>query len=71
MLYAVTEATVHKLTVVAEFRKLINPCIAAGAALIDDVIDPRETRPVLCRALEIAWTKKGERPWKKHGVMPV
>jgi acetyl-CoA carboxylase carboxyltransferase component len=56
---------------VAEFRKLINPYIAAGAALIDDVIDPRETRPVLCRALEMARTKKIERPWKKHGVMPV
>ena len=43
----------------------------AGGALIDDVIDPRETRPVLVRALEMASTKKVERPWKKHGVMPV
>ena len=41
------------------------------AALIDDVIDPRETRPTLIRALEMARTKKIERPWKKHGVMPV
>ncbi|HKZ06796.1 MAG TPA: acyl-CoA carboxylase subunit beta [Methylomirabilota bacterium] len=56
---------------VEEFRKLINPYIAAGGAFIDDVIDPRETRPVLMRALEMARTKKVERPWKKHGVMPV
>jgi acetyl-CoA carboxylase carboxyltransferase component len=56
---------------VEEFRQLINPYLAAEAALIDDVIDPRETRPVLCRALEMARTKKVERPWKKHGVMPV
>ena len=56
---------------VDEFRRLINPYIAAGGALIDDVIDPRETRPVLIRALEMAATKKVERPWKKHGVMPV
>jgi len=56
---------------VEEFRQLINPYIAAGGALIDDVIDPRETRPVLVRALEMASTKKVERPWKKHGVMPV
>jgi acetyl-CoA carboxylase carboxyltransferase component len=56
---------------VAEFRKLIDPYVAAGAALIDDVIDPRETRPTLIRALEMARTKKVERPWKKHGVMPV
>src|SRR5438552_7590598 len=56
---------------VAEFRKLIDPYVAAGAALIDDVIDPRETRPTLIKALEMARTKKVERPWKKHGVMPV
>jgi acetyl-CoA carboxylase carboxyltransferase component len=55
----------------AEFRKLIDPYVAAGAALIDDVIDPRETRPTLIRALEMAKTKKVDRPWKKHGVMPV
>jgi acetyl-CoA carboxylase carboxyltransferase component len=56
---------------VEDFRALINPYIAAGGAFIDDVIDPRETRPVLIRALEMAKTKKVERPWKKHGVMPV
>jgi len=56
---------------VDDFRKLISPYIAAGAALIDDVIDPRETRPVLIRALEMAKTKRVDRPWRKHGVMPV
>jgi acetyl-CoA carboxylase carboxyltransferase component len=56
---------------VEEFRRLINPYIAAGGAFIDDVIDPRETRPLLIRALAMARTKKVERPWKKHGVMPV
>jgi acetyl-CoA carboxylase carboxyltransferase component len=52
-------------------RKTIDPYIAAGNALIDDVIDPRETRHTVIRALEMAETKKVERPWKKHGVMPV
>ena len=56
---------------VEDFRRLINPYIAAGAALIDDVIDPRETRPTLIRALDMARTKRVERPWRKHGVMPV
>jgi acetyl-CoA carboxylase carboxyltransferase component len=56
---------------VAEFRKLIDPYAAAGAALIDDVIDPRDTRPTLIRALAMAHTKQVQRPWKKHGVMPV
>src|SRR4051812_37561144 len=52
-------------------QKIIDPYIAAGNAMIDDIIDPRETRPVVIRALEMAATKRVERPWKKHGVMPV
>ena len=52
-------------------RRSIDPYIAAGNALIDDIIDPRETRPVVIRALEMAATKRVQRPWKKHGVMPV
>jgi len=52
-------------------RRSIDPYIAAGNALIDDIIDPRETRPVVIRALEMAATKRLQRPWKKHGVMPV
>ncbi len=56
---------------VEEFRRMINPYVAAGHAHIDDVIDPRETRPVVIRALELARGKRVERPWKKHGVMPV
>ena len=52
-------------------RKTIDPYIAAGNALIDDIIDPRETRPTVIRALEMAETKRVQRPWKKHGVMPV
>jgi acetyl-CoA carboxylase carboxyltransferase component len=52
-------------------RKSIDPYIAAGNALIDDIIDPRETRPTVIRALEMAETKRVERPYKKHGVMPV
>jgi acetyl-CoA carboxylase carboxyltransferase component len=52
-------------------RRTIDPYIAAGNAMVDDIIDPRETRPVVCRALEMASTKRVERPWKRHGVMPV
>jgi acetyl-CoA carboxylase carboxyltransferase component len=52
-------------------RKTIDPYIAAGNAMIDDIIDPRETRPTVIRALEMAETKRVERPWKRHGVMPV
>jgi acetyl-CoA carboxylase carboxyltransferase component len=43
----------------------------AGWGLVDDVIDPRDTRKVLALGLELSWGKKIERPWRKHGVMPV
>ncbi len=52
-------------------RRTIDPYIAAGNALVDDIIDPRETRPTVIRALEMAETKRVNRPWKKHGIMPV
>ena len=39
--------------------------------MIDDVIDPRETRATICRALEMSAGKKVERPWKRAGVVPV
>ena len=68
---AASDPEAERARKIEEFRQLINPDIAAGGALIDDVIDPRETRPVLIRALEMAATKKVDRPWKKHGIMPV
>jgi acetyl-CoA carboxylase carboxyltransferase component len=52
-------------------RRTIDPYIAAGNAMVDDIIDPRDTRPTVIRALEMAQTKRVERPWRKHGVMPV
>src|SRR5438270_1559228 len=61
----------RRAELVADFQKIIDPYIAAGNAMVDDVIDPRETRPTVIRALEMAQTKRVERPWKKHGVMPV
>ena len=56
---------------VDNFKEIIDPYIAAGNDMVDDIIDPRETRPTIIRGLEMAATKRVERPWKKHGVMPV
>jgi acetyl-CoA carboxylase carboxyltransferase component len=39
--------------------------------MVDDVIDPRETRAVVIGALEMAEGKRVERPFKRHGVVPV
>jgi methylmalonyl-CoA decarboxylase subunit alpha len=52
-------------------RTQINPYLAAGWAMIDDVIDPAETRRVIIRGIEQARNKKVERPWRKHGNIPV
>lgn len=52
-------------------RKTIDVYVAAGNAMIDDVIDPRETREKIARGLEMAQDKRVERPYKKHGVSPV
>ena len=52
-------------------RAQINPYVAAGWAMIDDVIDPSETRRVIVRGLEQARDKKVDRPWRKHGNIPV
>jgi methylmalonyl-CoA decarboxylase subunit alpha len=60
-----------KAELIAAYRQLIDVYVAARNDLIDDVIDPRETRPVICRALEMAEGKQVERPWKRHGVVPV
>ncbi|HET6447604.1 MAG TPA: carboxyl transferase domain-containing protein, partial [Conexibacter sp.] len=56
---------------IAAYRRLIDVYVPARSALIDDVIDPRDTRPTICRALEMAEGKRVERPWKRHGVVPV
>src|SRR5450755_4471761 len=60
-----------KAELVAAYRKIIDVYIAAGNDMIDDVIDPRETRPTICSALEMAEGKRIERPWKRSGVVPV
>jgi propionyl-CoA carboxylase beta chain len=48
-----------------------NPMVAAEMGYIDDVIDPRETRPYLIRALQMVHTKRPERPPRKHGNIPL
>jgi acetyl-CoA carboxylase carboxyltransferase component len=52
-------------------RQQIDPYIAAGNAVIDDIIDPRETRPTIISALRMAKNKDVQKPRKRHGVMPV
>lgn len=56
---------------VAEYReRFFNPYHAADLGQIDEVIEPRETRPRLIRALEILRTKVQQNPARKHGLYP-
>jgi propionyl-CoA carboxylase beta chain len=52
-------------------RQFANPYAAAERGYVDDVIEPRRTRPVLIDALEIALTKRERRPPRKHGNIPL
>ncbi|WP_330948588.1 acyl-CoA carboxylase subunit beta [Virgibacillus sp. MG-45] len=52
-------------------EKFANPYIAAGLGMVDDVIDPRETRIKLVQALEMLQNKTVQRPAKKHGNIPL
>jgi acetyl-CoA carboxylase carboxyltransferase component len=61
----------ERAELVESFRKIIDVYVAAGNDMIDDVIDPRETRATICRALEMAAGKSVEPPWKRSGVVPV
>jgi methylmalonyl-CoA decarboxylase subunit alpha len=56
---------------IAAYQELIDVYRAARNDMIDDVIDPRETRPTVIRAFEMAQGKRVERPWKKRAVVPV
>jgi acetyl-CoA carboxylase carboxyltransferase component len=61
----------ERARLIQAYREIIDVYIAAGNDMIDDVIDPRETRATIIGGLEMAERKRVERPWKKHGVVPV
>jgi acetyl-CoA carboxylase carboxyltransferase component len=57
---------------IKEFVERYNNVYYAGArVLIQDIIDPRDTRPMLIKALGWFADKKEDRPWKKHGNIPL
>ncbi len=61
-----------KAELVAEYKeKFANPYVAAQRGYIDDVIEPKETRPRLINALEMLSNKRDANPAKKHGNIPL
>jgi methylmalonyl-CoA carboxyltransferase large subunit len=57
---------------VEEYRETFaNPYVAAGRRLVDEIIEPAETRKYLSHALESLHGKRELRPQKKHGLIPL
>ncbi len=62
----------ERARLVQEYRDTFaNPYVAAGRGYIDDVIEPRETRPRLIEALQMLQNKRDTNPPKKHGNIPL
>jgi acetyl-CoA carboxylase carboxyltransferase component len=57
--------------VAAYSEKFASPYVAAERGYIDDVIEPKETRPRLINALEMLSNKRDANPAKKHGNIPL
>lgn len=62
----------YRLAKVAEFQdKFANPYVAAERGFIDEVIEPKFTRPKLIRALSLLQNKRDSNPPRKHGNIPL
>ncbi|MCJ7437063.1 MAG: acyl-CoA carboxylase subunit beta [Acidimicrobiia bacterium] len=65
------ERAAKRLELAEEIRQNIDPYLAAGHAFVDEVIDPADTRHAIWLGLEASSNKRVDRPWRKHGVLPV
>jgi propionyl-CoA carboxylase beta chain len=62
----------RRAELIADYRaQFANPYTAAERGYLDDVIEPRRTRPALCKALVTALSKRETRPPRKHGNIPL
>ncbi|MCH8877117.1 MAG: acyl-CoA carboxylase subunit beta [Chloroflexi bacterium] len=62
----------RKAELVKDYRaKFAHPYVSASRGYIDDVIEPRFTRPRLINALEMLANKRDVNPAKKHGNIPL
>jgi propionyl-CoA carboxylase beta chain len=62
----------RRAELIAEYKeRFANPYVAAERGYVDEVIEPRRTRPMLVSALETSLTKREPRPQRKHGNIPL
>jgi propionyl-CoA carboxylase beta chain len=71
-LAAADDAEARRAELVEEYReRFANPFTAAERGYVDDVIEPRRTRPALIAALEACRGKRADAPPRKHGNIPL
>jgi propionyl-CoA carboxylase beta chain len=69
---AAADAETRRAELIEDYgERFANPYLAAERGYVDDVIDPRETRRVLVRSLDMLRTKKEALPQRKHGNVPL
>ena len=69
---AAKDADAKRKELVARYREqFANPYVTASRGFIDDVIEPRDTRRKIIRALEMLQNKTDSNPPKKHGNIPL
>ncbi|HQL24095.1 MAG TPA: carboxyl transferase domain-containing protein, partial [candidate division Zixibacteria bacterium] len=57
---------------ITEYKDMFaNPYAAAAHGLVDEILEPADTRPYLAQALEVLKAKRELRPAKKHGLIPL
>jgi acetyl-CoA carboxylase carboxyltransferase component len=62
----------RRVELISEYRRrLLNPYVAAEQGLVDDIIDPADTRSVLIRSLALLRSKRVILPQRKHGNVPL
>jgi acetyl-CoA carboxylase carboxyltransferase component len=71
-LEASAEPEARRAELIEDYREqFANPYAAAERGYVDEVIEPRRTRPLLIDALETSLTKRERRPPRKHGNIPL
>lgn len=69
---AAEDPAARRAELIESYRQTFsNPYVAASRRLVDDVLDPADTRRALAQSLEYLATKRELRPAKKHGLMPL
>ena len=69
---AAQDKATRRKELIGKYRETFaNPYVSAGRRLVDDIIEPAETRKYLAQALESLHAKRELRPPKKHGLIPL